>query len=139
MPLFSKAAAVSAIALFLPASALNGCPVTDSIFTGAQGIRYRVCPNTDLVGRSITITPNIASATACAQLCDKNIGCFKAVYDKQGSVCHIKDRTGLNWVDSARFDVIQAEQINIATCPYPEPNYTKNGVRLKNKTPRRST
>lgn len=74
------------------------------------------------------MTPNVASVTACAQLCDQNMSCFKAVYDTQTQNCHFKEFVGLNWVADARFDVIQAEQINIARCPYAETTYTVNGV-----------
>lgn len=131
MPYFSKIAVVSAVALFLPASALNGCPGADTVFTGNTGIRYRVCENTDLVGDSLSITPNIANVQACAQLCDANMNCFKAVYDTVTRDCHVKVQAGLNWVDNQRFDVIQAEQVNIAKCPYPETTYTNNGKTYK--------
>ncbi|KAL6703430.1 hypothetical protein ACN47E_009689 [Coniothyrium glycines] len=57
--------------------------------------------------------------------------CFKAVYDTQTRDCHIKARAGLNWVDNTRFDVIQAEQINIAKCPYNETTYTNNNKTFK--------
>ncbi|KAJ4352761.1 hypothetical protein N0V95_003979 [Ascochyta clinopodiicola] len=77
------------------------------------------------------ITQNVASTTACAQLCDKALNCFKAVYDTQTKSCHIKGNTNLNWQPSGRFDVIQAEQINIAQCPYAETTYNNNGKRFK--------
>ena len=114
--------------LFKTSAAINACPVTDTVFTGTQGIRYRVCPDTDLNGDSQVITPNVASTTACAQLCDNALNCFKAVYDTQTRDCHIKANVGLNWQPNGRFDVIQAEQINIAKCPYAETTYTNNGV-----------
>lgn len=121
-------AALSAFLLFQTSAAINACPVTDTVFTGTQGIRYRVCPDTDLIGESQTVTQNVASTTACAQLCDKAINCFRAVYDTQTKACHIKGTGGLDWQTNARFDVIQAEQINIAKCPYPETTYTYDGV-----------
>lgn len=114
--------------LFQISAAINACPVTDTVFTGTQGIRYRVCPDTDLVGASQSFTPNIASTTACAQLCDRSLNCFKAVYDTQTGNCHIKATSGLQWQPNGRFDVIQAEQINIAKCPYSETTLTNNGV-----------
>lgn len=119
---------VSAFFLFKTSTAINACPVTDSVYTGAQGIRYRVCPDTDLVGGSQSVTPNVASNTACAELCDRALNCFKAVYDTQTRDCHIKANAGLEWLPNGRFDVIQAEQINIAKCPYAETTYTNNGV-----------
>ncbi|KAF1925111.1 copper radical oxidase [Didymella exigua CBS 183.55] len=120
-------ALVSTFCLFQTSVAINACPVTDTAFTGSQGIRYRVCPGTDLIGGSQSVTPNVASTTACAQLCDGAMNCFKAVYDTQTKDCHIKATAGLNWQPNARYNVIQAEQINIAKCPYPETTYTNNG------------
>lgn len=121
-------ALISTFLLFRTSAAINACPVTDTVFTGIQGIRYRVCPDTDLIGPSQSVTPNVASNTACAQLCDKALNCFKAVYDTQTRDCHIKATAGLDWQPNGRFDVIQAEQINIAKCPFAEETYTNNGV-----------
>lgn len=114
--------------LFHTANAINACPGVDSLFTGSEGIRYRVCPGSDLVGPSTKVTQNVASVDACAQLCDKNMDCFKAVYDHQWNSCHFKGLTGLNWVANKRFETIQAEQINIARCPYDETTKRGNGV-----------
>lgn len=119
---------LSAFLLFETSTAINACPITDVVFTGTQDIRYRICPGTDLIGDSQVITPNVASATACANLCDGALNCFKAVYDTQNRDCHIKANAGLNWQPNERFTVIQAEQINIAKCPYTETAYTNNGV-----------
>lgn len=110
--------------------ALNACPAGETIYTGTAGIRYRLCPDTDLVGQTLSITANVASITACAQRCDQNVNCFKAVYDTQTRDCHYKGYAGLDWQPNARFDVIQVEQINIARCPYGETTYTNNGVGL---------
>ncbi|KAH7081052.1 galactose oxidase-like protein precursor [Paraphoma chrysanthemicola] len=122
---------LATITLLHSAHALNGCPTADTVFTGTQGIRYRVCLDTDLVGDTQSITANVASTTACAQACDQNINCFKAVYDTQTRDCHIKANGNLNWVDNARFDVIQAEQVNIARCPYTETAYTGGSRNFK--------
>lgn len=134
-------AVVSIFLLFKRSAAINACPVTDTVFTGTQGIRYRICPGTDLIGDSQVITPNVASTTACAQLCDEALNCFKAVFDTQTKECHIKAHAGLNWQPNGRFDVIQAEQINIAKCPYTETAYTNNGVSIsaQSEDPRLTT
>ena len=121
-------AILSTFLLFETSAAINACPVTDTVFTGTQGIRYRVCPNTDLIGKSQVVTPRVASTAACAQLCDRSLDCFKAVYDTKTKDCHFKANAGLNWQPNERFDVIQAEQINIARCPYTETAYRNNGV-----------
>lgn len=119
---------LSALLLIKTAAAINACPVTDTVYTGTGGIRYRLCPDTDLTGGSTSVTANVASLTACAQLCDQSMNCFKAVYDTQTKDCHFKALTGLAWVANTRYDVIQAEQINIARCPYTETTYTNAGV-----------
>jgi galactose oxidase len=119
---------LSFVFLFNTTSALNACPVTDTVFTGADGVRYRVCPDSDYTGKTQKLINNIASTNACAQLCSKSLDCFKAVYDKQSKICHFKGVEKLKWVANKRFDVIQAEQINIARCPYPETKATANGV-----------
>ena len=119
---------LAAVTLFKSAYAINACPVADTVFTGTGGIRYRVCPDTDLVGESTSVTANVASVTACAQLCDQTMNCFRAVYDTQTLDCHFKGLGTLNWAANARYDVIQAEQVNIARCPYAETTYASGGV-----------
>lgn len=121
---------VSCFLLFQTSAAINACPNTDTVFTGTQGVRYRICPGSDLVGRTEKLIPKIASTAACGQLCDKSLDCFKAVYDTQTKDCHFKATAGLKWQASGRFDVIQAEQINIARCPYDETTYKNSGVSL---------
>jgi hypothetical protein len=122
-------AVLSAATLLHFTHALNACPGTDDVFTGAEGIRYRVCPGTDLTGPSTSIK-RVASVTACAKLCDQSMDCFKAVYDTRTKACHFKDLTGLTWVANDRFQVIQAEQVNIARCPHNEWTYHRNRVGL---------
>jgi galactose oxidase len=119
---------LATVTLFQAAHSLNACPGADTVFTGAKGIRYRVCPDTDLVGQSTSVIPNVASVTACAKCCDESMGCFKAVYDTTNRDCHFKGLKTLNWVESARFDVIQAEQVNIARCPDAETTYKSGSV-----------
>jgi galactose oxidase len=122
-------ALLSAALLFQATNALNACPGTDNVYTGSGGIRYRVCKGTDLTGPSTLVTPKVASVTACAQLCDKSMDCFKAVYDTRTKNCHFKGLTGLVWATNARFEAIQAEQVNIARCPQGEWTYHRNRVR----------
>jgi galactose oxidase len=119
---------LSAVILFKTTHGINACPTADTVFTGTGGIRYRICPDTDLVGPTLSLTPTVASVTACAQLCDRSMSCFKAVYDTKTKDCHFKALAGLKWAANVRYDVVQAEQINIARCPYAETTYTNNGV-----------
>jgi galactose oxidase len=123
-------ALLSAALLFHATNALNACPGTDNVFTGSGGIIYRVCPGTDLTGPSTSVTPKLASVAACAQLCDKSMNCFKAVYDTRTKDCHFKGLTGLDWVTDARFETVQAEQVNIASCPHGEWTYHRNRVSI---------
>jgi galactose oxidase len=125
---------LATVTLFKAAHSLNACPGADTVYTGAKGIRYLVCPDTDLVGQSTSVIPNVASVTACAKRCDESMNCFKAVYDTTKQVCHFKGTKNLEWVDNARFDVIQAEQVNIARCPYGETKYTNGGVSYQSYT-----
>ncbi|EMD67185.1 hypothetical protein GGP41_007105 [Bipolaris sorokiniana] len=122
-------AVLSAAILFQSTNALNACPGTDTVFTGTQGIRYRVCPGTDLTGPTVSVTPKVASVAACAKLCDKSMDCFKAVYDTRTKDCHFKEIAGLNWVANDRYQVVQAEQVNIARCPAGEWTYGRNKKR----------
>ncbi|EDU43973.1 galactose oxidase [Pyrenophora tritici-repentis] len=126
MQLHKSLAVLSASLLFQFTNALNACPGTDTIFTGSQGIRYRVCPGTDLTGPTVTVKPKIASVEACAKLCDASMDCFKAVYDNRTKDCHFKEVAGLTWVANTRYQVIQAEQVNIARCPQNEWTYHRN-------------
>ncbi len=130
MPLPQAMKLLFVLLAFKTVNAINACPSNDTVYVGAEEIRYRICNGTDLTGDTNLLNPNIASVTACAKLCDQNLGCFKAVYDTQTKDCHFKANAGLNWVVDARFTVIQAEQINIARCPYPETAYSNNGVSI---------
>ncbi|RMZ68166.1 kelch domain-containing [Pyrenophora seminiperda CCB06] len=126
MLLHKQLAVLSASLLFQFTYGFNACPGTDTVFTGSEGIRYRICPGTDLTGKTASVKPKIASVQACAQLCDASIDCFKAVYDTRTKDCHFKETTGLAWVANTRFQVIQAEQVNIARCPANEWTYHRN-------------
>lgn len=128
MPQIIVLSFIAAVTFSGAAYAINACPVADTIFTGTGGIKYRICPDTDLIGESTLVTANVASVTACAQLCDQNMNCFKAVYDTQTRDCHFKGLGKMNWAANARFDVVQAEQVNIARCPYTETTYTNAAV-----------
>jgi galactose oxidase len=126
--LHSTLVIVSYFLLFQTSAAINACPNTDTVYTGSQGIRYRVCTGTDLVGPTEKLNRGVRSARACAQLCDESLDCFKAVYDTKMRQCHFKATTGLKWQANTQFDVIQAEQINIARCPSAETTYKSGDV-----------
>lgn len=95
------------------------CPYTETSAVYG-GKTYKTCPNTDVRGASVQMVNNIASTAACAQLCSTaGNGCARAVYDKAGSVCHIKADATTNtliWSTSKQFDVIRQDiAVNPAT------------------------
>lgn len=116
------------------------CPTAVYSYTGTKGVKYAICPSSDYQGRSVDIVPNVATATACADICDQSpIGCQKAVYDTPGKICHIKnnDPNGLTWVKnegqytSIYLDNALPEKTNIAKCPYTETSAVHGGKTYK--------
>lgn len=104
-------------------SALTQCPTAENVYTGAAGSNYAICGATDLQGATVSITPGVPSAAACAAICDKNAQCNRAVYDNQNADCHIKSNNdNLNWVDNGRFNVIRLTTLK--QCPNAETAYT---------------
>lgn len=113
------------------------CPGAASQYTGKGGAKYSVCPASDFRGRSDEIIPGILSATACAELCDKNAACLRAVYDNTGKFCHIKGEEAdtLLTQDASRrytaiyFDNELPEATVISICPYDDTTYiTRTGT-----------
>lgn len=112
-------------------AAITQCPTTPTTYTGPGGAKYAICTATDYVGPSDQILGNIATVKACAQACDQNGNCLKAVYDNTNKVCHIKNNgaNALNWVQNNQFTVVYLnnnlpEQTNVARCPFTETTYT---------------
>lgn len=65
----------------------------------SNGRSYTICPASDFQVASYQITPGVASATACAQMCTADARCLRAVYSTTGSGdCHLKATSGTgNW------------------------------------------
>ncbi|KAJ4388070.1 hypothetical protein N0V93_008675 [Gnomoniopsis smithogilvyi] len=88
------------------------CPYTETSAVYG-GKTYKICPSTDIRGASTQMVRNIASTAACAQLCSTaGNGCVRAVYDKAGSVCHLKADATTNtllWSTNKQFDVIRQD------------------------------
>lgn len=133
MGLFRKSFVLLSAIQFVSA-AITSCPADGILFTGIGGTKYNVCPSTDYQGLSAQILKGVASVAACAQLCDQDPICQKAVYDQEGAQCHIKNNTagGVTWVTSDKYTTITydnalPEQKNIATCPFTETATTNNG------------
>lgn len=130
-PKYSLKAVLAIICYSLQLTAaqnIEQCPTATTTYTGTGGFNYAICPLSDFQGQSDQIIANIASATACAQTCDKSPTCLKAVYDTTGKYCHIKNNgaNALNWVKNpGQYTTIYLnnalpEKTNIAKCPYTE-------------------
>lgn len=112
---------------------ITQCPAEGIPYTGIGGAKYAVCPSADYEGPSNEILKRVASVASCAQICDQDPSCQKAVYDTKAGACHIKnnDANGVVWVRSGRYTTITynntlPEQTDIATCPYTETTTTTN-------------
>lgn len=109
-------------------SALDACPNNERFYTGASGMRYKLCPNSDFLGETIQIRGNVDSLEDCAAMCDQNRNCFRGVYDRIYRYCHVKAQGNMRWEPSQQFDVIQQDLRDIARCPGTETSYSSNGV-----------
>ncbi|KEY64649.1 hypothetical protein S7711_02850 [Stachybotrys chartarum IBT 7711] len=88
------------------------CPGTETVYTATNGVRLRLCANTDYSGGSVQVINGITSANACAARCSTTAGCAKAVWDRTSNVCHIKaaePAASLFWVVNTRFVAIYRE------------------------------
>ncbi|TLS22552.1 uncharacterized protein PpBr36_09953 [Pyricularia pennisetigena] len=85
---------------------IDRCPKAETNTTDSQGRTWTTCPNSDFLGPTIQITPNVASSAACQELCAANSACNRAVWDRLG-YCHTKG-AGQEWVSSAnKFDTVR--------------------------------
>jgi galactose oxidase len=113
---------------FKVAHALDACPSGEKIYTGATGMSYKLCPNSDFVGETVQIRGNVNSLEDCAAMCDENKNCYRGVYDHTYRYCHVKAQGEMRWEPSQQFDVIQQHFKDIARCPSQETSYFSNGV-----------
>jgi galactose oxidase len=123
-------------------AALASCPTREEIWISGTGPKYGICPNTDyrFGGRSLQIVQNVRSTEGCVEICYRNANCQKAVYDKRGKVCHVKDHnssTRMSWEADTNFDTIHIDDplpngAFLARCPYPEAEYrASNGAKYR--------
>jgi galactose oxidase len=123
------AATLLTAATFLRFSrALDACPDGEKIYTGASGMSYKLCPNSDFLGESVQVRGNVNSIEDCTAMCDENKSCYRAVYDHVYRYCHVKKQGDMRWEPSQQFDVIQQNFKDIARCPGQETSYFSNGV-----------
>ncbi|KAH7304236.1 hypothetical protein B0I35DRAFT_484531 [Stachybotrys elegans] len=122
----------------LVSAEITACPVKETKWTSKTNL-YAICPNTDYQrgGRSLQVVKNVASTDACAVICSKDPRCVKAVYDKRGKVCHVKDNNNrMYWEKDGNFDVIRIEDeskgLFISACPSKAKDYrAPNGASYK--------
>ncbi|CEI41770.1 Galactose oxidase [Fusarium venenatum] len=107
-------------------AALTKCPTKEATWTAQSGAGYSICKNTDYRngGASLKVTKDVRNTNACAQICNQDPRCVKAVYDKKGRICHIKDENNadrMNWEKDNNFDAITLTNVDegrfISTCP----------------------
>jgi galactose oxidase len=125
---YFAAALLSAATLLGTTHALDACPNGEKIYTGASGMSYKLCPNSDFLGETVQIRGNVNSIEDCAAMCDENKSCYRGVYDHTYRYCHIKGQGDMRWEPSQQFDVIQQNFKDIARCPGQETPYSGNGV-----------
>lgn len=115
-------------------AALTACPVAETSWSSGNGPTYLICPDTDYKfgGRSLQLVQNVASTAACAKICANDERCSKAVYDKGGRVCHVKDSNNgvrMPWETNTNFDTIRIDTVELkegaflARCPFPQTEY----------------
>ncbi|KAJ3529381.1 hypothetical protein NM208_g9787 [Fusarium decemcellulare] len=88
---------------------ISKCPGTEATYTSPSKLKFRVCRNTDFVGASAKMVNQVTSLRACAELCSREKGCEKAVFDHINNVCHIKaaePAASIFWVTSNQFDIV---------------------------------
>src|SRR6478735_4117310 len=117
---------LAASSIFCPQAlgAITACPTKETKWTAQNRFTYSICPNTDYQGggRSLQMVRQINTVEACATICSKDPRCVKAVYDKRGKICHVKDNANnMNWEKDASFVTIRIEDetqgLFISRCP----------------------
>ncbi|KAK2006112.1 kelch domain-containing protein [Colletotrichum eremochloae] len=83
------------------------CPCEEASYIAPYtNVEYRVCLNTEYTGASAKKVNDVASISACADICSDTLGCKEAVFDNVDKVCDIKavgSRASLSWVQNKRF------------------------------------
>ncbi|KAK2029826.1 kelch domain-containing protein [Colletotrichum zoysiae] len=95
-------------------TAVFTCPCEEATYIApSTDIEYLVCLNTEYTGSSAKTVDNVASISACADLCSHTPGCKEAVFDNIGKVCDIKatgEQVSLSWVQNKRFAAIRVTE-----------------------------
>ncbi|PVH94468.1 galactose oxidase [Periconia macrospinosa] len=107
-----QALSASSLLVTLASATLTSCPGEETSWSTGAGQLYTTCPNSDYThgGRSLQIVNNVQNCQACVEICSKDTRCRRAVYDKQGKICHVKDeRNSMWWETDSRFDAIRLD------------------------------
>ncbi|KAI6767680.1 hypothetical protein HG530_005689 [Fusarium avenaceum] len=116
----------------LTSAALTECPSKEAQWTSKTGTDYAICRNTDYRngGSSLKVVKQVRDTNACAQICNQDPRCVKAVYDKRGRICHVKDNNNaarMDWATDKNFDTIRVKNVDegvfISRCPAPTKDY----------------
>uniref|UniRef100_L2FSS4 Galactose oxidase n=1 Tax=Colletotrichum fructicola (strain Nara gc5) TaxID=1213859 RepID=L2FSS4_COLFN len=110
--------ALAAATLFsqLSSAAITKCPNEEAVWETPIGVKY-------------TVVKDVASTKDCVQICDTDARCYRAVYDTEDKLCHVKDnKNNMNWAADGRFVSIRMtndlpEGSFLATCPFDEESY----------------
>ncbi|KAL0944296.1 kelch domain-containing protein [Colletotrichum truncatum] len=132
-PLAYKALAAATFFSKLSFAAITACPNEEAVWETPIGVKYTVCPGSDYQygGVSFQFVNNVNTTKECVQICDTDARCYRAVYDKQDRVCHVKNNNNeMNWVADDRFDSIRMtndmpEGTFVSVCPFDEASYTE--------------
>ncbi|KAL4728723.1 hypothetical protein ACLX1H_003122 [Fusarium chlamydosporum] len=110
----------------LASAALTKCPSKEATWVANSGAEYSICRNTDYKngGGSLKVVKDVRNTNACALICNQDPRCVKAVYDKKGRICHVKDEANadrMNWAQDNNFDAITLTNVDegkfISVCP----------------------
>lgn len=93
------------------APSLTACPTSETVWTTAANVSLSICEGTDFQygGVSLKMVEGVCSTRVCVGICNDDADCVRAVYDKQRSICHIKnfeEAADMIWAVDADYDCI---------------------------------
>ncbi|KAK2008599.1 kelch domain-containing protein [Colletotrichum eremochloae] len=123
-----KAVAAASLVSQLASAAITVCPNNEVVWESPIGSKYTFCPGSDYQrgGGSLQLVRDVQSTLECAKICNSDARCSRAVYDKVGKLCHVKDSNNpMDWAADDRFDAIRLtntlpEGTFLSSCPFDE-------------------
>ncbi|KAJ1322829.1 galactose oxidase [Microdochium nivale] len=76
-----------------PLTRLAHCPSGEQRLGTPSGSLYATCSQADFRGDTTQTLTNVATLSDCAQACERQAGCSRAVYDAVKVECHLKSST----------------------------------------------